>query len=374
MRARYLKAVLRQEVAYFDLHVTSTSEVIITSVSNDTILIQEQDVLSEKLHRSICNAMEASHRGLPFRGFPGNPRFNLIYCRTLMGLAGKIRDDYDRAGTIAEQAISSIRIVYSFVGETDTVSDFSSALQASVKLGLKQGLAIGSNGIVFAIWSFMCYYGSRLVMYHRAQGGTVFAVGAAIAVGGLRRVVQREVPLRGQHSRGTHKGDDKESPHDRFREHGRRNSRDNPRRSGIPSHTLLLPVKTRKHRSAGFFPESTSGENNCAGGGEWVGKIHGDNAIAEILRAGWWGDTGGWGSGSEVAARWLRSQMGLVSQEPVLFGTTVKENILFGKEDATEEEVLEAALASNAHDFVSHLPMGYDTQCVSQVSTIVYSL
>lgn len=48
MRARYLKAVLRQEVAYFDLHVTSTSEVI-TSVSNDSLVIQ--DALSEKVSK-----------------------------------------------------------------------------------------------------------------------------------------------------------------------------------------------------------------------------------------------------------------------------------------------------------------------------------
>ena len=46
MRYRYLKAVLRQDVAYFDLHVTSTSE-IITSVSNDSLVVQ--DVLSEKV-------------------------------------------------------------------------------------------------------------------------------------------------------------------------------------------------------------------------------------------------------------------------------------------------------------------------------------
>lgn len=46
MRARYLKAVLRQDVGYFDLHVTSTAEVI-TSVSNDSLVIQ--DVLSEKV-------------------------------------------------------------------------------------------------------------------------------------------------------------------------------------------------------------------------------------------------------------------------------------------------------------------------------------
>lgn len=113
----------------------------------------------------------------------------LMYGRTLMGLARKIREEYSQAGTIAEQAISSIRTVYAFVGESKTIATFSVALQGSVKLGLRQGLAkglaIGSNGVVFAIWSFMCYYGSRLVMYHGSRGGTVFIVGASIAVGGL---------------------------------------------------------------------------------------------------------------------------------------------------------------------------------------------
>lgn len=106
-----------------------------------------------------------------------------------MELASKIREEYNQAGAIAEQAISSIRTVYSFVGESKTINAFSDALHGSVKLGLKQGLAkglaIGCNAIVFAIWSFMCYYGSRLVMYHGAKGGTVFAAGAAITVGGL---------------------------------------------------------------------------------------------------------------------------------------------------------------------------------------------
>lgn len=60
--------------------------------------------------------------------------------------------------------------------------------------------------------------------------------------------------------------------------------------------------------------------------------------------------------------KWMRSQMGLVSQEPALFGTSIKENIVFGKEDATEDEIVEAAKASNAHHFISQLPLGYDTQ------------
>jgi ABC-type multidrug transport system fused ATPase/permease subunit len=60
--------------------------------------------------------------------------------------------------------------------------------------------------------------------------------------------------------------------------------------------------------------------------------------------------------------KWLRAQMGLVSQEPALFATSIMENILFGKEDATPEEVTAAAKAANAHNFISQLPQGYDTQ------------
>lgn len=60
--------------------------------------------------------------------------------------------------------------------------------------------------------------------------------------------------------------------------------------------------------------------------------------------------------------KWLRSQMGLVNQEPVLFATSIKENILFGKEGASVEQVILAAKAANAHDFIVKLADGYETQ------------
>lgn len=64
----------------------------------------------------------------------------------------------------------------------------------------------------------------------------------------------------------------------------------------------------------------------------------------------------------KLQLKWLRSQLGLVSQEPALFATSIKENILFGREDAAEEEVVEAAKDSNAHNFISQLPQGYHTK------------
>nr|GEV47445.1 ABC transporter B family member 1 [Tanacetum cinerariifolium] len=60
--------------------------------------------------------------------------------------------------------------------------------------------------------------------------------------------------------------------------------------------------------------------------------------------------------------KWLRQQIGLVSQEPALFATTIRENILLGRPDASMVEIEEAARVSNAHSFIIKLPDAYDTQ------------
>lgn len=61
---------------------------------------------------------------------------------------------------------------------------------------------------------------------------------------------------------------------------------------------------------------------------------------------------------------WLRSNIALVGQEPVLFSTTIGENIRYGKPDATDKEVENAAKDSGALDFISRLPNVSSMQCV----------
>jgi ATP-binding cassette subfamily B (MDR/TAP) protein 1 len=58
----------------------------------------------------------------------------------------------------------------------------------------------------------------------------------------------------------------------------------------------------------------------------------------------------------------LRKHIGLVQQEPALFATSIYENILYGKEGASDSEVIEAAKLANAHNFISGLPEGYSTK------------
>ncbi|XP_066321359.1 putative multidrug resistance protein isoform X1 [Miscanthus floridulus] len=378
MRERYLRAVLRQDVEYFDLKVGSTSEVI-TSVSNDSLVVQ--DVLSEKVPNFVMNC--SMFLGSYAVGFALLWHLTLValpsvllliipgfmYGRILIGLARRIREQYTRPGAIAEQAVSSVRTVYSFVAERTTMAQFSAALEESARLGIKQGLAkgvaIGSNGITFTIWAFNVWYGSRLVMYHGYQGGTVFAVSAAIVVGGLalgsglsnvkyfseassaservQEVIQRVPKIDSESSAGDELANvagEVEFKNVEFCYPSR------PETPIFVSFNLRVPAG----RTVALVGGSGSGKSTVIA---LLERFY-DPAAGEVTLDGV--------DIRRLRLKWLRAQMGLVSQEPALFATSIRENILFGKEDATEEEVVAAAKAANAHNFISQLPQGYDTQ------------
>ncbi|CAF2007250.1 unnamed protein product [Brassica napus] len=359
MRERYLKAVLRQDVAYFDLNITSTSDVIAT-VSSDSLVIQ--DVLGEKLPNFLMNATAfvASYVvgfimlwRLTLVGFPFIVLLlipGLLYGRSLIGLSRKIREEYNEAGSIAEQAISLVRTVYAFGSETKLIAKFSVALQGSVKLGLRQGIvkgiSLGSNSINYAIWGFMTWYGSRMVMYHGAKGGTIFAVIICITFGGasLGRGLSNlkcfsEAVVAGERITKNIKGE-VHFNHVKFMY---------PSRPETPIFDDLC-LRIPSGKTVALVGGSGSGKSTMISLLQrFYDPVAGEVLIDEVPI-------------NKLQVKWLRSQMGLVSQEPVLFATSINENILFGKEDASMDEVVEAAKASNAHTFISQFPQGYKTQ------------
>ena len=58
----------------------------------------------------------------------------------------------------------------------------------------------------------------------------------------------------------------------------------------------------------------------------------------------------------DLNLKWLREHIGVVSQEPVLFATTIAENIRYGKEGVTQQDIEKATREANAHDFIMRLP------------------
>ncbi|KAJ0977985.1 hypothetical protein J5N97_013459 [Dioscorea zingiberensis] len=379
LRAQYLKSMLRQDVEYFDLKVASTTEVI-ACVSSDSLVIQ--DAISEKMPNFLMNI--SGFIGGYTLGFFMLWRLALIalptvllliipgimYGRILIGIATKIREEYNKAGHIAEQAISSIRTVYSFVGEKKTMAEFSTALEGSLKLGLRQGLikgiAVGStNGIIYSIWAFLLWYSSKLVINRNAAGGTIFGVGtitiaggiafgtslsnlkyfveASVAAGRISDVVRRVPKIDSESGEGEilqETQGEVEFKGVKFAYPSR------PDSIVLNDFNLMVPAG----KTVALVGSSGSGKSTVIA---LLERFYDPDNGAILL------------DGVDIKKlklKWLRSQMGLVSQEPALFATSIKENILFGKEGATMQEVMDACMTANVHEFISQLPLGYDTQ------------
>ncbi|GLJ36714.1 hypothetical protein SUGI_0738880 [Cryptomeria japonica] len=378
MRRKYLKAVLRQDVGFFDIQGTTTSQVV-TSVSNDTLVIQ--DVLAERIPDFLKNAVyfissyitafyltwRLALVAFPFVIFLIIP--GVMYGRILVGIAHKTRKANSIACNIAEQALSSIGTVFSFVGEETTITKFADALNVSVKLGIKQGLvkgiAVGSTGMVLCLWAFISWYGTRQIMYHGANGGRIFATGTTLILGGA--ALGSAIPNIRYFSEAC------TAAQRIFEMIERVPIIDSDDSNGEILEQVCGEVEFRKVEFAyPSRPETLIFSNFCLTirpgktvalvGGSGSGK---STAVALVERS--YDPLGGQilldgVDIRELNLKWVRSQIGLVSQEPALFATCIKENILFGKEGGSMEDVIAAAKAANAHKFITQLPDGYDTQ------------
>ncbi|KAM0965312.1 hypothetical protein TB2_020918 [Malus domestica] len=380
MRIEYLKSVLRQEVAFFDSQANSSITFqVISTISSDAHLIQ--DTIAEKIPNCLAHlssfifcfpvAFVLSWR-LALAALPCSIMFmipGIGIGNVMKKLGGKIAGAYGVAGGIAEQAISSIRTVYSYVGENQTLKKFGIALEKCTELGIKQGftkgLLIGSMGMIYAAWAFQAWVGSKLVTERGEKGGLVFISGICVILGGV--AIMNALPILATITAATAAATRISEMIDRIPAIDSEDERGKVltfvkgdiefRRVDFcyPSRpdTLVLQglnLKVQAGKMIGLVGGSGSGKSTIIA---LLERFY-DPVKGEILLDGY--------KLKKFQLQWLRSQMGLVNQEPILFATSIKENILFGKEGASMENVISAAKAANAHDFISKLPQGYDTQ------------
>ncbi|KAF6157538.1 hypothetical protein GIB67_004476 [Kingdonia uniflora] len=380
LRRKYLRAVLRQDAGFLDTRQgTSTRYQVVSSISNDTITIQ--GVLSEKIPNFLMNtavfissqavALYLSWKlaviaipALSLLIIPG-----IIYGKLLAGIGAEIQEAYGVAGGIAENAFSSIRTVFSYVGEHQTEVKFSAALERGLEHGIKQGLvkgwAIGSVGVAFAVWAFQAWYGSILVIHHGARGGDVFTAGVCIVVGGLALGSSLvNVKYFAEASTAASLIFEMIDRVPSIDPDGQQGKTMKIVRGELEFKDIDFAYPSRpesivlKKFSLRVIPSQTVGLVGGSGSGKSTvvsllerfydplgGKVLLDSTDIKTLQL-----------------KWLRCQIGLVSQEPILFATSIKENILFGKEGASMDEVINASKAANAHKFIVQLPDGYDTQ------------
>ncbi|PIA51513.1 hypothetical protein AQUCO_01100395v1, partial [Aquilegia coerulea] len=379
MRYEYLKSVLRQDIGFFDTQAgSSTTFQVVSTISSDIHTIQ--DVLADKIPNYLANvsgflfclvtAFILSWR-LALASFPFSLMFVVpvvIFGNVLMGQGMKMKDTYGVAGGIAEQAVSSIRTVYSYVGERQTIERFSKGLIQSVELGIKQGftkgMLIGSMGIIFGAWAFISWVGSILIIEKGEKGGPIFSSGCSLIMGGMS--LMSALPNMTFFSMAT------ASAVRIFEMIDRIPAIDTEDKKGKVLASVKGDIEFRDvHFSYPSRPDTPilQGLNLKVRAGKTVGLVGGSGSGKSTiicLLERFYDPTQGhiYLDGNKIKKiqlKNLRSHIGLVNQEPILFATSIKDNILFGDEEASIELVIEAAKAANAHDFITKLPDGYNT-------------
>ncbi|XP_049343241.1 putative multidrug resistance protein [Solanum verrucosum] len=381
MRLEYLKSVLRQEVGFFDTQAaeSSTTYQVISTVSADSTTIQITigekipDCLAYMSSFLFCHifafllSWKITLAAIPFTLMfiiPG-----LGFGTLMMNVGMQMIESYGVAGGIAEQAISSIRTLYSYVAENQTLEKFSQSLQRVMELGIKQGFArgllLGSLGMVYISWAFQAWLGSILVSKHGEKGGDVFVAGFNVLMGGLNilSALPNLTAITEAKSAAIRITEmiDRQPAIDTDDKKGKALSyvRGEIEFNGV---YFSYPSRPDTPILQGLNLRISPGKTTGLVGGSGSGK----STIISLLQRFYdpiEGDISLDGHKiKKLHIKWLRSQIGLVNQEPILFATTIKENILFGKEGATMEEVEKATKAANAHDFIVKLPDAYETQ------------
>ncbi|XP_057857948.1 ABC transporter B family member 19-like [Cryptomeria japonica] len=378
MRYKYLEAILKQDVAVFDTQIRTGA--ILDSFSTDFLLIQES--LGDKM------ASFMSHLTTVVAGLALSLRYawpvglvvlaivplvvavGASYASLLSKVTYKAQTASGVAATITEEVLSQIRTVYSYVGESKAMASYSKMLKSTVKLEYQEGLVKGVGmGAVMAIsyssWALLCWYGGILTrkgIYKPADILSsllnmlfgVVAIGYAVSsltfivkgVAAYKKIMEiiNQTPILKDNMIDGPEADQLEGII-KFKNVCFSYS---SRPDAIVLHDFNLLIPARK--TLALVGGSGSGKTTVISLLERFYEPTQGQILVDELDI------------KRLNTKWLRQQIGLVSQEPVLFSISIKENILYGKEDANEEEVMAAAKASNAHDFITNFPEGYNTK------------
>jgi len=378
MRITYLEAALNQDIPFFDTEVR-TSDVVF-AINTDAVMVQ--DAISEKLGNFI-HYMATFVCGF-IVGFTAVWQLALvtiavvppiaviggIHTTILSKLSAKAQEALSQAGNIAEQTIAQIRTVLAFVGESRALQAYSSALKVAQRLGYKSGFAKGMGlgatyFTVFCCYSLLLWYGGYLVRHGYTNGGlamsTIFAVSiGCLALGQAAPSMAAFAKARVAAAKIFHIIDHKSSVE--------RNDELGLELESVTGQVQLknvdfsYPSRLEVRILSNFSLTVPAGKTIALVGSSGSGK----STVVSLIER-FYDPTSGHVEldGHDIKTlklKWLRQQIGLVSQEPALFATTIKENILLGRPDATLVEVEEAARVANAHSFIVKLPDGFDTQ------------
>ncbi|XP_068114235.1 ATP-dependent translocase ABCB1-like [Hyperolius riggenbachi] len=378
IRQKFFKAVLHQDMSWFDSNQIGTL---------NTRLTEDINTIHDGLGDKFCiftQYFSTFITGIVI-GFINGWKLTLVILSVspLLGVSAAVWSkllasfttqelaSYAKAGAVAEEVLTAIRTVVAFNGQEKAQSKYNANLHEAKKVGIKKSVTTNvsmgiSQFLIFGAYALAFWYGTKLtidekdnytigkvlIVFFSVLVGT-FSLGQAApnveAIANARgaayevyRIIKKPRPIDSSSNEG-HKLD-KLSGNIEFKNiHF-----SYPTRPDIP---ILkgLNLTVKPGQTVALVGSSGCGKSTTI---QLLQRFY-DPPVGEVTVDGHDIRT--------LNVKWLRENIGVVSQEPILFGTTIKENIRYGREDVTDPEIEQAIKEANAYDFISKLPDGLNT-------------
>ncbi|CAF4701466.1 unnamed protein product [Rotaria socialis] len=276
---------------------------------------------------------------------------------------------YGKAGIVAEEVISSIRTVLAYNGQEKEIHRYEKYLDEARKCAIIKSVTNGITTsityfLLFCVYALGFWYGTKLILEDNYSIGSVFTIficisydisslaqaspffqalyEARVAAYGIWQIIDQSSEINADFDQGLTKydlmGDIQFSNVYFFY----------PARSNVPILTNLS-LKIKYGQTVALVGSSGSGKSTYV---QLLQQFYSPQSVSICIDGT---------ETKEYNLKWLREHIGVVNQEPVLFHKTIRENILFGFDLGTNEQIHQAAKMANAHDFIMALPNKYET-------------
>ncbi|XP_043207373.1 ATP-dependent translocase ABCB1-like isoform X2 [Amphibalanus amphitrite] len=382
LKQKFFRSALRQDISWYD---TKQMGNFTTRVTDD--LKKIEDGIGEKIGMIMVFFM-TFFIGVGLAFVSGWKLTLVIACfipvmivtgafmaKLQASFAQKEAQAYSSAGSVAEEVIGAIKTVMAFGGENKESERYAASLQGARAAMLRRSavtaLGVGMVWLTqYASFSLAFWYGTELVIESRVAGDDLYNAGTltiiffgiligAANVGQATPHVEALSAARGA-AAAVYSVIERESEIDANSEEGLKPEKTvghlelrdvhftYPSR---PETQILKGISfaVRPGQTVALVGSSGCGKSTCV---QLIQRFY-DPEQGEVLLDG--------RDVRELNVAWLRRQIGVVSQEPVLFGTTIAENIRYGRPDCSMKDIEEAARQANAYDFIEELPLKFDT-------------
>lgn len=375
LRQLFFKSIMAQEIGWFDVNAAGTLNSMladdVTKVSDG--MGDKFAILLQKVACFLFGIVFALIQGwelalvimcvLPFIVFGAG-----FLSRAVSQMTAKELKAYGKAGAVAEEVLNAIRTVNSFHGQNNETERYDLNLGFAQTQGIRKGMV---NGI-FLGYSWCIIFISFAVAF--GVGALVFDYSAdkitAVFYSILMGALQLSQAAPNIEAIGVAKGAafpvfeiiDRKSKIDPFSKAGKTiPDKDFKGNIEFKNVSFSYPSRPEELVVKNLNIKFDSGKTTAIVGPSGMGK----STVVQLIERFYDPTTGAvYVDGinvRELNIAWWRNMIGVVEQEPSLFNTTIYENIKYGRPEASREDIIEAAKAANAYNFIMEMPHNFET-------------